>query len=281
MKKVFFIVVISFALNSCGFNLEKKCYNFDNFKGTALWELAQAVREDNATEVKELLKNKGVIIDFKDPKYNQTLLALAVQNKKPKAFIALLNAGANANALVGNPKDATPFIYGIQTSRGCDFFYVKGMLRHGANPNLEIKNPNPGHVFFNSFPLLVAIGIQTNPNLDLIKLLVNNGANTNCCYQQPYSDFCEGVISKSLLLNDMESLKYFIIEKKITIPDTVFIRGELNKSSQEAFGLKAILTSKYYTYQDFERDGQKIDRSELRKTRDEIIAFLNKKLIKN
>ena len=138
MKNLFFIVVVCFALNSCGFNLESDCYNFDNFKGTSLWELAQAVREDNATEVKELIKNKGVIIDFKDPKYNQTLLALAIQNKKRNAFMALLDAGANSNELVGNLKNATPFIYGIQSSRNCDLFYVKRMLRHGANPNFEI-----------------------------------------------------------------------------------------------------------------------------------------------
>lgn len=276
MKKIYLLFTLSLALNSCGFNLEQKYYSFDNFKETSLWELAQAVRADNKSEIKAILKSKKLNLDLKEPKFQQTLLALAIQNNKRNAFLELLNEGANPNELVGNPKDATPFIYGIQNVENCDLFYVENMLKHGANPNLEIKNPKPEYYFQNSFPLLVAIGNQINRCLDLIKLLVDNGADINCCYKQPYSELCTGVIAEAITFDDMEVLKYFVIEKNITIPDTVIIIGELDKSTQEAYGLIKILTSKDYRYEDFERDGKKYDRSQMRKTRDEILKYLEK-----
>ena len=264
------------VINSCGLNFEKDCYNFDNFKETPLWEVAQAVRADDSDEIKQILKEKKLEIDLNDPNYNQTLLALAIQNEKRNAFLTLLTEGSNPNKLVGNPKDATPFIYGIKKVRSCDLFYVENMLHHGANPNLEIKNPKPGYYFQNSFPLLVAISNQTNRCLDLIKLLVDNGANINCCYKESSSDFCEGVIAKTLLLNDMETLKYFVVEKKMNIPDTVIVMGEDDKATQEVYGLKEVLNSQYYEYEDFVRDGKKFDRSKSRNIKNEILEYLEK-----
>ncbi len=275
MKKVILLLIFVLTINSCAFNLEKDNYSFNNFEETPLWELAQAVRADDVNEVKEILKNKKTKVDLKDPIYNQTLLALAIQNKKKNAFLELLKAGANPNLLVGE-KDATPFIYGIQNVNNCNLFYVETMLKYGANPNLEIKNPNPEHVFFNSFPLFVAMGNHTHYCLDLIKLLVDNGANINCCYKQSYSNYCEGVIGVSLTYNDMESLRYFVIEKKITIPDTVIIIGEMNKSTQKAYGLKDVLNLKEYSYEDFKSDSKLVNRAKSRKARNEILDYLDK-----
>ncbi|MEO7171662.1 hypothetical protein [Flavobacterium sp.] len=279
MKRIILILCLSSILNSCGFNLEEDGYNFDNFKETPLWELAQAVRADDENEVKQILKDSKLEVDLKDPEYFQTLLALSIQNHKRKAFLALLNAGANSNELLGNPQDATPFIYAIWNVDNCDLFYVENMLKHGANPNLEIKNPKPGYYFQNTFPLLVAIGLNDNNGndcLNLIRLLVENGADINVCFKQPESDLCEGVIAESLTANSMETLKYFVVEKKITIPDTVTIYGGIDKSTQEVYGLKEVLSSEKFEYKDFESDGIKYDRSKQRKIRDEILEYLNK-----
>lgn len=285
MKKYLIVFMLGRVLNSCALNLEQRGYNFDNFKKTPVWNLAKAVRADDAEKVTKILKNEKLEIDFKDPEYQQTLLALSIHNDKKNAFLALLKAGANPNLLLGNPANATPLIYGIENTMSlervsnCDLFYVKSMLQFGADPNLEIKNPQPEYTFYNSFPLLVAIHANTarvNECLDLIKLLVDSGADINCCYRQPDSEICEGVLAVALSGNSMEILKYFVIEKKIAIPDTVSIIGGLDKSTQEAFSLREILTSKYYKYEDFESETGKHDRSQMRKTRDEILEYLDK-----
>jgi hypothetical protein len=277
MRKMI-VLILAFVLNSCGFNLEQKVYNFDNFKETSLWDLAKAVRADDPIKVKQILKDKTLEIDLKEPKYHQTLLALSIQNYKRNAFLELLKAGAKSNELVGNSKYATPFIYGIRNVEDCDLFYVENMLKHGADPNFEIKNPEREYYFDNSFPLLVAIGKNdnnANDCLNLIKLLVDNGADINVCYQQSDSDLCEGVIAYSLISNSMETLKYFVIEKRITISDTVFISG-FDKSDQKAYGLREMLTTEQYKYDDFESETGKHDRSQMRKTRDEILEYLDK-----
>ena len=275
MKKIFLYITMYTFLNSCSFNLELSEYDFDNFKDTPLWELAKAIRADDAAKTKNIVIEQKVEIDLKDPLFKQTLLTLAIVNNKRNSFLELLDAGANSNVLVGNPEDSTPFINAIQNVENCDLFFVENMLNHGANPNLEIKNPQPEYFFMNSFPLLVAIGNQVNPCLDLIKLLVDNGADINCCYQQSYSDVCEGVLAKAITLKDMETLKFFVIEKNITIPDTVIIFGEVDKLTQKAFSLREVLNERDYTFEDFERDGKKYDRSKQRKIRNEILEFLD------
>jgi hypothetical protein len=279
MRKIIFLLIISSTINSCALNFEQKAYNFDNFRETPLWELAQAVRADNANDVKRIVKDKKLKIDLKDPTFNQTLLVLAIENHKKNAFVELLNAGANPNELVGNPQDSTPFINGIWNVDDCDLYYIENMLKHGANPNLEIQNPKPDYYFANSFPLLVAIGQNdnnANDCLNLIKLLVNNGADINCCYKEPGSDICRGVLAKALLSRSMETLKYFVIEKKINIPDTVEILGEIEKSTQQAYGLKEILNTEEYQFEDFESDGHKYDRSKERRIKNEILDYLQK-----
>lgn len=279
MKKTLLLLILAFALKSCAFNTETGKYAFDNFKNTPLSELAEAIKTEDFTKIKALLKDRKLPIDFKDPKYGQTLLSLTIPNNKRTAFIELLKSDADPNKLIGEINDSTPFITAISNVGNCDLFFVEAMLKHGANPNLEIKNPNPEYDFQNSFPLLVAIGITNNEGkecLNLIKLLVNHGADINCCFKQPESDLCEGVIAYSLLSNSMETLKYFVIEQKINIPDTVIIAGDLDDSTREAFGLKEILNTREYQFENLEREGRKYDQSHLKKIKNEILDYLNK-----
>ena len=59
--------------------------------------MAKTVRADNANKVRQILKENKLEIDLKDSEYNQTLLALSIQNEKRNAFLELLKAGANSN----------------------------------------------------------------------------------------------------------------------------------------------------------------------------------------
>ncbi len=97
MKKIHLIFTLGLTLNSCGFNLEQECCNFDNFKGTSLQELAKAVRADNANKVRQILKEKSQKLTLKilnTIKQNQHYL---YKMKKRNAFLELLKAGANSN----------------------------------------------------------------------------------------------------------------------------------------------------------------------------------------
>lgn len=273
MRKLVLFIHMLIFLQSCGFNMDTDKYSFDNFKSTPIWDLAKAVRADNTDLIMEILEDDRItsMIDLKDPKYNQTLLSLAIQDKKNKAFITLLKKGANPNKLLGKKMDATPFVDAIWNIEDCNLFYVETMLKYGANPNLEIKNPNPGYYFESSYPLIVAVKVGC---IDLIKLLVNNGAKLNCFIRHEPTGLKEGVISSALYSDNMEALKYFVIEKKVQIPDTVMITG-FEKSDKKFYNLREILSTDEYKY-DSDNYGVKKNKSELRKFRDEVIEYLDK-----
>lgn len=277
MKISCLTIIISF-LCSCGMNVGHEMYDFDNFKDTPLSSLAQAVRADDQGKIQMILKEEKLDVDFKDPKFKQTLLGLSIQNSKRNAFVELLKAGANPNQLLGNPADATPFIYAIRNIENCDLFYVDTMLKYGADPNFKINNPKPGFSFEYSFPLLTAIGAGYENGkecLELVKLLVSSGADINICYRQPQSDLCEGVVTKALTTYSMETLQYFVVEKHINIPDTVIIYGGVDKNTQKAYGLEQVLNSPDYLFEDFTGETGSQDQSKKRKARQEILEYLN------
>ena len=258
------------------FNLEEERFSFDNFKNTSLWELAKSVRDDDANKVREIVSLHKPDIDFKEPNFHQILLALAIQNNKRDAFIELLKAKADPNLLVGPINDATPFIYSIKNLGNCDLYYVENLLKHGADPNFKIVNPQEGSYFENSYPLLVAIGNRKDNGrecLELVRLLVNYGADINCCYNNPLTEMCEGVLNECLISNSMITLSYFVIEKKIAIPNSVFVEGSFDKTSQEVYSLSEILNTDDYR---FESESL----SHLRKSRNDVLEYLKSNINK-
>ena len=272
IKSMIIYICILYLCNSCMFNLEEERYSFDNFQNTPLWELAKCVRNDDAEKVREILNSQTLNIDYKEPNYHHTLLALAIQNNKKNAFKGLLKAKANPNLLIGISSDITPFLFSIKNVQNCDLFYVENMLKYGANPNLKIEPPKKGSYFVNSYPLLVAIGNRKDNGtecIELIELLVNNGADINCCYQNPMTDICEGVLNECLISNSMITLSYFVINKKIVIPDVVSVYGAIDKNTQENYGLIEILNTEDYKF---------VNESlaHLKKSRNDVLNYLEK-----
>lgn len=278
MKKIIISIIFIITLNSCASDL--KGFEFDNFKNTPLWELAKAVRDNDAYLVGKLIKSNKFDIDYKEPIYQQTLLSLAIVNQKREAFIELLKAKVNLNILLGNNENSSALTEAILKQKNCDLFYIESLLKHGANPNLEIISKDKEHYFSNSYPLIVAIR-QNDKNgeecLNIIRLLVEYEADINCCNPISTNEgFCEGVLEKCIQLRSMENLRYFIIERKIKIPKTVYIRGGIDKSTQQEFSLTEILNTEDYQFEDFEDENGKVDNSKPRKIRNEILDYLKK-----
>lgn len=266
------------TLNSCASDFKE--FEFDNFENTPLWELAKAVKDNDAELVEKLIKSNKFDIDYKEPIYQQTLLSLAIVNQKREAFIELLKAKANLNILLGNNEDSNPLIEAILHQENCDLFYIKSLLKNGANPNLEIISKDKEHYFPNGYPLIVAIR-QNDKNgeecLNIIRLLVEFEADINYCNPISTNEgFCEGVIEKCIQLRSMENLRYFVIERKIKISKKVYIRGGIDKSTQREFSLTEILNTEDYLFEDIEDENGRVDQSKKRKIRNEILDYLKK-----
>lgn len=278
MKKTILFIILIGTLHSCAF--DKRGFEFDNFENTPLWELAKAVRDNDADLIKELVKSNQLDIDYKEPIYQQTLLILAIVNEKEEAFIELLKMKANPNLVLGSNKDSTPLTQAIMRQENCNLFYIDNLLKNGANPNLEVLSEDKVNYFPNSCPLIVALR-QTDNNgdecLNIVRLLIKYGADINWCNPKLSGEvYCEGVIEKCLQLRSMKNLRFFVIEKKIKIPNIVYIIGGIDKATQKEYSLTEILNTEDYQFQDFEDETGKVDLSKPRKARNEILEYLKK-----
>lgn len=279
MKIILSLLILSFSINSCALESQLPGYRFSNFDKTEFQELAKAVKDDNAEKIKELINQDKLNIDFKDPKYQQTLLTLSIVNQKKNAFIELLNAGANPNELLGESKDSTPFMTAIEYQENCDLFYIQSLLKFKADINKELILEDQNRFNLYTFPLLAAILNSDNNGdecLDTIKFLVNNGANINYCFPKELG-YCEGVIARCLTHTSLENLKYFVIEKQISLPKKVYATGQIDPKTMKIYSLSEALNSEDFQYEDFtdEQIGF-IDKSKLRKLKNEILDYLKK-----
>lgn len=264
------------TLNSCASDI--RGFEFENFNGTPLSELAIAVKNNDSKEIKRIITENKVDINYKEPIFKQTLLTLAIVNRKKEAFIELLKGNSDPNIILGNSQNTSPLTIAILYQNNCNLYYIKELLEHGANPNLKII-PNDGKSFSDYYPLFTSIrkGINEDECTDVIKLLIEYDADVNCCSPRPMIDnMCEGVINECLTCDCMYFLRFFVIEKKIKIPKIVYVKGGINQDTQKEYSLFEILNTEDYKFEDFIQDGEKVDRSDSRKIRNEILEYLKK-----
>lgn len=250
-SKLIYLFLLFISSTSC--LSDKKGYEFSNFKDTPLEELANYVKNNDIDAIKDFAKEKRIDLNYKEPIYNQTLLSLAIANNKKAAFIKLLELGADPNAILGSANNSSPLTLAIEKQRNCDLFYIENLLKHGADPNLCI-NPADDAFFYETYPLFVAVGKGVNGDecLDVIKTLIKYGADINVCNPKSTNkNYCEGVISLCISYSCMDFLKFFVIEKKIKIPDVVYIDGGIDENTQKKYSLKEILNTEDYQFDEY------------------------------
>ena len=272
LKPIIVFSIIIITTSSC--NLDKKGFEFDNFKNTPVWQLAQAVSDNDVEKIREFAALNKNQINLEEPIWKQTLLTLAIVNKKKEAFLELLKVGANPNKISGNNLDTSSLTEAILNQDDCQLFYIENLLKNGANPNLKII-PNDGNFFSDYYPLFTAIrkGVNGDDCLDILELLIKYGADINCCNPN-VNDTCEGVISECLSDNCMSFLSFFVIKQKIKIPKIAYITGGIDISVQKKYTLTETLNTKNFIFEDYIQNGKKIDNSKLRKIRAEILGYL-------
>ena len=93
--------MISKATNYMSNNITQKGENMINdiniYKDTSSWELALAVRDEDAHNIEKIVKDKPELLNYQDTKYGATLLLWAVGMEKYKSAETLLKCGADPN----------------------------------------------------------------------------------------------------------------------------------------------------------------------------------------
>jgi ankyrin repeat protein len=185
------------------------------FQDTPVWELAQAVeREDEPTIKRDLNKNIS-LINYQDPHWGITLLIRAIGTDKFRSAQALLDCGTNPNVISkgGNTALMEAISYRWNdTDANDDPKYVKLLLDYGADPNIQYCPPKERGISdvieYGSSPLIYSISM----GFDKVKLLVESGAEVN--YKTKLGTTAA---IKALLLNDLKSAYYLIVEKKAKV----------------------------------------------------------------
>lgn len=159
------------------------------FQGTPAWELAKAVEDVDIRKINEIATKEPKLINYQEQKYGNTLLMLSIMNQQLKSFKALLANNANVN--IHNTYDGTSALIEACSFKQYDIEFVEMLLQKKANVNdVEVGKRRQG----NSTRFTPLMAAARTGKLDLVKLLVENGADVNYRNEYKQSALSEGVM---------------------------------------------------------------------------------------
>lgn len=75
MSKYFLIIIVTQLLISCtGDEKNYRAYDIELWKDTEVWDFANCISKGNFEKAESILNQEQIPIDFKDPKFGETLL---------------------------------------------------------------------------------------------------------------------------------------------------------------------------------------------------------------
>ena len=179
LKYLFLLLIITIL--SCS---ERKDYlggDIRLWKNTEAWELAKCISKNDFGKAEKILSQEQIGIDYREPKYGETLLFWAVWNEDIDAVKFLISHGANPNAhdtYNGESPIAIASDYFIRSD------ILSYLLEHGGNPNDYVKE-NEALSYSPSVktPLIRA----AFTSLEKTKMLVKAGADVNFFVEPGYT----------------------------------------------------------------------------------------------
>lgn len=260
---IFFILIVS-----CEY--EKPAYKFSNYYGTVAENMAKAIEDENIEIIKDEIIKEKVSIDFKDKKYEVSLLTLAIVNHKKKAFEELLELGANPN--INNSYCVSPLISAIRNNKNCNLYYVERLLESGASITPRFFDKCN---YFSYDPISETIQHYSDEEevdcgLKILKLLTSKFNNPNLLFMYNNSQNYEANVVYLCLSThkNISALKYLIVDLGYKVPEKIFIDGTVLLNQK---GFKSL--------QDILQDDQFIfSHSKLRdRAKKDILSYLNKR----
>lgn len=267
MKNILIILLLVSSLASCQNDNYLPGYRFSNFKNTPVEDLANAIKDNDTTEIVNQFK-KGVDLDFKDTEYKMSLLCLAIANHKKESFLALLNNGSNFNLICGPYNDYNPFIIAVKFSENCESFYIEELLKRGCKPNKLVYYIDK--VKYEKSPFFISLFLNSNETKSCIgisKLLLDNGVTLN---ETEISEFDKreiSIIEFCLLHSNLDFLEYLLVEKKVKAPKKAITYGSLVIGDTPPYSLTITETLMQEDYVVSNDDG-------FEKTKQRILAYL-------
>jgi ankyrin repeat protein len=231
-------------------------YDYELFENTPVYKLAQAVQSDDLSEIIKLVKENKMDVNYREPKFGNNLLMLAIVNQKTETVKTLLDLGADPN-LRDTYNDDTALTVAIYYTDSCDLDKVKLLVDHGADVNTRKKYSREAtNETFNETALSLASS-EINC-IGVVKYLVEKGANINdTLYYKEY-----GAITSALIQDNLDVALYLIKHPTTQIPDIVYIRNR-GREKERKLSITDMLEE-----DDYSSDSTK------QKYKEEILAYL-------
>lgn len=189
------------------------------FQNTPAWDLAKAVRDEDEKKINGIIKEDSTLINYQDPKFGNTLLMLTIMNQQIKSFKVLL---ANmADISIHNTNEGTSALIEACSFKQYNTKFAEILLQNGANVNdVQTDKTEPDKV---KTALMQAA--QTG-KLDLVVLLVNNGADVN--YQNEYG---HTALSQSVMGHSYK-VSYYLLQNGADYKRPIFYRPDYSIPSE-------------------------------------------------
>ena len=202
---IYIIVLVLLSIFSCS---EKENYHGDDirlWKDTEAWEFAKSISKNDFEKAEEILAKGKIDVDYREPKYGQTLLFWAVWNADFDAVKFLINHGAGPNThntYNGNSPIAIASDYFIRSD------ILVYLLSHGGNPNDYVKKDEKlSYAPVNETPLIRA----AFTSLEKTKILVKAGADVNFFVD---NDFRNTPLLSAERRTNLDIVEYLFLECK-------------------------------------------------------------------
>ncbi len=183
MKFYFLNIILPFLLSILtGCKSSYTPEDYELFRNTPVWDLAKAVRSNDTTEIKLLVNEIGLDINYREPIYGYTVMMTALQNSrsyfhqtKKGTLEALLQLGADPN-IYSNPSRGENSVIIACSENLAESLGL--LLKYGGDPNSVAKRK--GRWKNHDTALITAINSLKNPqDTRTVMLLLDAGADIN------------------------------------------------------------------------------------------------------
>jgi ankyrin repeat protein len=202
MKIIFTLCVVVFLSGCYPSSNNLRGGDIRLWKDTPAWKLAKAVQRNDTNQINRILSTQNLSIDYREPKYGESLLYWAVWNNDIKMVHFLLSKRADPNLHI--------FYNGESPiSLSCkyldmDIMNLKLLLQYKVNHNdCVLTSDSVTYEYSTRTPLYNA----ASTDLEKVKLLVKSGANIDMAIEAG-----DTPLKVAALMNKFGIAKYLLLE---------------------------------------------------------------------
>jgi ankyrin repeat protein len=229
LKLIGFFLLITLDFAQCQTYRYDPGFDFGLFINTSAGHLANAVEKEDTAAIAKFVLKDNVPVDYKEKKFGNSLLMLAVENNKELSVAKLLELGADPNVRAFD--NTSPFLiacaYAFNLKNPSKMLLL--LINSGADVNsVQIDTTLDQFGRKKNFKATALRLLCLHGNLESVKVLVEHGSSLDV-----YGENEAAILSTAVLSGKLDIVKYLMINRKASIPEFVVIRQPGTKSEKK------------------------------------------------